>query len=349
MKISDLEFYLVELPRTAPHAPLRALLVRIATFRGIEGWGEARLAWRADELVARRETLLPTLADRSIFDVEELHRLDGLSPPALVSALEMAMWDAIGQAVRQPLCHLWGGLYRKRVPLAVELPLDSREEVVARARQMTDQGFHIQTVRASGDWRADLALLSAVRDAVGDRNEFRLDGNGLYDGEAARELCAELEAVGLQFFRDPLRSEDIAELAALRRQTNVPLAVSRGIRGPADVLAIDRARAVPYVVFDLDTVGGLNAARKCVIVAEAAEVAPLLDARDCLGLATAAMSQLAAAVPVLRHANPSGYDQLQDDILTEPLEMVGGMSTVPQTPGLGVQVDRAKLDRYSLA
>ena len=63
----------------------------------------------------------------------------------------------------------------------------------------------------------------------------------------------------------------------------------------------------------------------------------------------AAALHLASATPTLSGANESAYHQLQDDVLAEPLELLGGMMTVPQGPGLGIDVDRAKVEQYSIA
>ena len=72
MKINDLEFYLVDVGQTGSSTPIRSLLVRINTTKGVEGWGESGLAWRAGELSARRAALLPVLEGRSLYDIEEL-------------------------------------------------------------------------------------------------------------------------------------------------------------------------------------------------------------------------------------------------------------------------------------
>ena len=346
MKISDLDFHLVEVPRTAPLGPLRRLLIRVATFRGVEGWGEAAVPWRSDELSGRRAALLPTLADRSIYDIEELIRLDGVAPPALASGLEMALWDVVGRTLGQPACNFWGGLYRKRVPLAVDVIADSREKTVTLARELSEQGFHTQMLPATGNVDDDVATLAAVIEAAGDRTAFRLDGRCRFQGDEARELCRRLEGTDIQFLLDPLADADLLAVASLRRETNVPLAISQGIVGPADVLSIVKTGAARQVVLRLERVGGLASLRRCVAVAEAAEATPLVDARDGLGLATAAMAHLAAATPALANANPTGYHQLQDDVLSEPLELADGLVVVPQGPGLGVDVDRAKIDRY---
>ena len=74
----------------------------------------------------------------------------------------------------------------------------------------------------------------------------------------------------------------------------------------------------------------------------------MLDCGDSAGIAAAAMLQLAAATPSLASANECGYPLLKEDVLAEPLELIDGLVTVPQGPGLGVQVDRARLERFQV-
>lgn len=349
MKISELEFYLVQIGCFQADRPVRSMLVRLATDGGLEGWGESSLGWQGVELSARRDALLPVLVGRSIFDIEELRSLEVLRSAPLRCAVEMAFWDLVGRATRQPVCHLFGGGYRRRIPMAVRLDGRHPDRIARVARELAEQGFHCQIVRSSGRAESDLRALLAVRERVGDRAELRLDGAAQYDMQTARDLCGDLESVGLQSFIDPLENATLDQIASLGRQTNVPLAVWRGIGGPADVLSMARCGAAPTVVIELSQVGGLIAARKCATVAEAAGMSVVLGGHPSLGIATAAMLQLAASTPTFSKSNESCYHQLQDDVLTEPMEIIDGMITVPQLPGLGVEVDRAKVERYQVA
>ena len=349
MKINDLEFYLVEIARTELEEPVRSLLVRLATDTGAEGWGEAGLQWRAGELPARRKALLPVLAGRSIFDIEDLLALEVLGSPPLRCAVEMACWDLIGRATRQPLCNLLGGGYRWRIPLAVRLTGSRPDRVAEVARAMAEQGFHAQIVTSCGRPEQDLRTLAAVRAAAGGRIELRFDGRSTYDLEAASDLCAELEYDSPKFFLDPLNTRDLFTLATLGRQTSVPLAVWRAIQSPADVLAAVRCGAAPFIVVGLEQVGGIAAARRCAAVADAGGVSAVLGSGPSLGIATAALLQLAAATPIFSGPSECACHQLKDHVLSEPLEIVEGMMAVPQAPGLGVEVDRAKVERYQVS
>ncbi len=346
MKISDLELFLVRIQRDGTEVPVRSLLVRLATDSGLEGWGEAHIGWRPVELAPRRAARLSTLAGRSIFDVEALLELDGIDPP-LACALEMASWDLIGRAAGQPVCHLFGGGYRTRVPVAIRLPrrLDAAAD---QARGLAERGFHTQIVTSCGEPDLDAKTLAVVREAVGARVELWFDAVEHFDLYEARDLCRELESSGPRFVVDPLSAGDFDCVAWLRRQSNLPPAVARRIHGPADVLAMIRSGAAGYAIVNLEKVGGMVRSRKCAAVSEAGGVTALLAGGASLGIAVAAMLHVAASTPGFASGNECSYHQLRDDVLTEPLEMVGGMMTVPQAPGLGIEVDRAKIERYQV-
>lgn len=348
MKINDLEFYLVSVGQMDSPAPIRSLLVRIATSAGVEGWGESGLGWRVGELAARREALLSVLAGRSIYDIEELHVMESLAPQPLRSAVEMAVWDALGRALRQPLCNLLGGYYRRRVPVSIRLAGRKAAMAAQIARELAEQGFHTQTISASGKPDEDLKTLAAIREMVGDRIALRLDGMAHYDLETARDLAAGMEAAGLQFFLDPLATRELHPVASLGRQTSVPLAIWRAIHGPADVLAAVRCNAASFLMIDLEQVGGIVPARTCAAIAAAGGVVPVLGGRPSVGIATAAMLHVAAATSAFSTSNELAPRQLRDTVLADSLEITDGMITVPQSFGLGVTVDRGKVEELAI-
>jgi L-Ala-D/L-Glu epimerase len=346
MKIHDLELFLVAMTQGGSPAPTRSLLVRLATASGLEGWGEAAVEWRTGELGPRREALLAALAGRSVFDIEELHTLDALSHAPLRSAVEMAAWDLLGRVLRQPLCNLLGGYYRRRAPASVRLTGCHPKTAAPVARELAEQGFHTQTIVSGGRPDEDAKTLAAVRETVGDRIELRFDGQGRFDLETARDLCADLEFEKLQCFFDPLAAPDLHALAALGRQTNVPLAAWRAIRSPADLWTAARCNAAPLVVVDLEQVGGIAPARACAAVAAAAGLKPLLGVRASLGIATAAMLHLAAATPAFSISSEIDAGAFRDSVLVDSFEVVDGMTPVPEGHGLGIEVDRTKVERH---
>jgi len=346
--INELELLAVEIGRNESAEPVRSLLIRMTTDSGTEGWGEAELRWRAEELGPREDLLLSALAGRSVFDTEELQTSELLEAAPLRSAVEMACWDLLGRTVGRALCQLQGGNYRRRVPLAVRLSGGNTQRTVQLARELVDQGFHTHLLSSTGRPEQDVMTLRAIREGGGDRLELRLDAAGAYDAETARDLCEELDGLGIELVIDPLATEELYPVASLRRQTNVPLAVWRAIHGAGDVLAAVRSGAAGCVVIDLQRIGGILPARRCAAVAQAGGIMALLAGATSVGVATAAMLQLAAATPALACLSEAVYHQLRDDVLVERLETTDGMLVVPQGPGLGVEVDRRKIERYQV-
>jgi len=349
MEIRDSEFFLVEIDRIDSSHKDRTVVVRLVTNRGLEGWGESAVGWRAGEVAAWRQALLPVLAGRDVFDVEETTQLEALGPPGLRSAVEMALWDLIARALDQPLCNLLGGAYRRRIPTAVRLPVLEADQVADAAHSLAEQGFHSQILNSCGRLEDDLRIWRTVRQAVGRRTEVRLDLAEQFDSDTARDLCAELEADSPQFVLDPLAEGGLPAQAALARQTTVPLGAWRPIRSPADLLQAVRCGAVSWAVVDVDRVGGILAARKCAAVAEAGSIPVLLAGGPSLGIAAAALLQVAAATPAIGGLLECSALQLRDHLLAESLEATESTIPVPQGPGLGVEVDRAKVEHYQVA
>jgi len=348
MKIRDVEMIVVggeEKKSSVGEQPPQSLLVRLSTSEALEGWGEACLERPITHPAARREALAAVLIGRSVFDVEELSQVEALQHSAIRTAVEIALWDLLGRVLRQPLCNLWGGYYRRRIPVSVRLAGHSAETTIRLARELAEQGFHTQTILSSPQPEEDLEKLRTIRELVGERVTLRYDGQGLFTPETAGDFCAALEAEALQFLLDPFHVAELHSVAALGRQTNVALGVCRSIHGPADVLRAVRCGAGRFAAIDLDRVGGISPARACAIVAAAGEISPLLYVRAGLGVALAAMLHLAAAMAVFNTAHEVAVLQPRLGLLRRQLEISDGMITVPQGPGLGVEIDRSKLER----
>ncbi len=349
MRIADLDFHLVEVPRTDQLPPVRSLLVRLATDDGLEGWGEGAVSWRPNELLQRRDFILPSLAGRSVFDVEELHAVEALASPPLRAAVEMACWDLVGKITGQPLCRLWGGEYRQRIPVAARLTGRWPARLAWMARELSGHGYLAQIIELTGEAALDRQIVNEVREAAGEGVQLRIDAQAKLTNDAARSFCREIEGQQVQCLIDPLTTHELQQIAALARQTSVPLCAWRTVRSPADLLNVVRCEAGTHAVIDPEQLGGISAARACIQIGAAAGLTLMLGSRPSLGLATAAMLHLAAATPGLTAAHESSYHRLSGDILAEPLAVVNGMMTVPQCAGLGVEVDRAQIERYSLA
>ncbi|GAB6164528.1 enolase C-terminal domain-like protein [Thermostilla marina] len=350
MQISDLEFHWIPLREAYAEScgtrPIRGLLlVRLISDGGLEGWGETPTSWREDETASRREHCLPLVAGRSVFAVEELLRLDGLDDFGLRCALEVACRDLIGKVAGQPLCHLSGGMFRDRVPVAVRVEGDAVDAAVVRAREFLEAGFTTQVLVASGRLEEDCRRFLAVREAVPDHIDVQLDAMCRYTMDDARELCASLEEFGNPVVIDPVAEGDLDAVTRLQRQVNVPLAVKRGIREPADVLRLLRSGEMKRVIIDPIRVGGMTRVRECAVVAGSGGLTAALAVSTAAGPATAAMIHTAASTPAVSGCLECPVVSMLELGITGPWEVVDGMVHVPDGPGLGIDVDLQRLDR----
>lgn len=346
MEISDLELFEVQIGRGDGEAPARSTLICVSTNSGRQGWGEAPLIWHLDQLPQRRQALLAALSGRSVFSAGDLAESNVLDSAPLCCAVEMAMWDIVGQVAGQPLCNLWGGAYRARIPLAVKLLGDASLRNQHLAREMIEHGFHSLVFSAGDEADETAAALDLLRDLVGQGCDIVLDGGTMFSPDAALRICAALPEGVLTCFIDPVRDANLTAISSIAGLTTVPLGLDRSIRGPRDAMTAIRNGGVRWLVVQPHRVGGLLASQRTSHVTCAGGLTAALDMTGSVGVAMAAMLQLAAALPGLDHNQHTDYPRLADDVLSRPLVIVDGMAALPRGPGLGIEVDRDKVDRY---
>jgi L-alanine-DL-glutamate epimerase-like enolase superfamily enzyme len=356
MKIIDLQALRVRIPQKPPIAPYQsryragtskeALLVRLATDTGLVGWGETPDDWIDKSFEGTSQNLLrQQVLGRDPFDLEAWYAENTLGS-YLASGVEMAMWDLIGQATRQPLYKLLGGAVRTKVELAACMGIRPYGEAKAIAKQYVEMGFSTLKTKAGRDAREDLEMVRGIRDGVGDRLKLRIDPNMGYTPDVALSLARDLEPYHLEYFEQPMHRTLIAESARMRRQTKTPLALNESVTTPEVVLQILQLRAADVLLPDTYQGGGLLAVKKAAALCEAAGVPCVFHCAHDLGLKTAAMLHVVASSPGFTLANDCTYYGLEDDIITPLHRIAGGFMKVPDGPGLGVAVDETKLAKY---
>ncbi len=194
--------------------------------------------------------MLASLAGRSVFGIAELMTTEFAHDPALASAVELALWDLVGQLAGQPLSNLWGGAYRTHVPLAVRIDAVDFLANEQLAGELVEHGHHNLVLASSGDVQRDADAVAQLHAIAGAGCAISLDGQSRYSPDAALRLCSLLPAGVVSQFLDPLAGDDLADLCSLARLALVPLAVSRAIRDERQVMAIARAGGIDGVVID---------------------------------------------------------------------------------------------------
>jgi L-rhamnonate dehydratase len=329
------------------------LLVRVETADGTVGCGETICLLEFVEPVLRR-TIIPLALGEDAFDIERLVRkVEGAgyyhhkrAMVAALAGLEMALWDVVGKQAGLPLYKLWGGAFRRDVPMIAYLMASSIDRLVADAAQYVERGFGTIKLKIGIDERSDIEIVRAVREAVGPDVRIRADVNGAWTIGTAKRQLRKLEQYDLEYVEQPLPLEDLAGHAALRRMTSIPIALDESAYTLQDVMAIIRADAADVILLDAHEAGGLNQARKAAAVCEAAGLPVTLHCGGELGVSTAANLHLASTLPNLLLAIDSQYHNQNGEVVTEPFRYERGAMRAPDAPGLGVELDAEQVARF---
>lgn len=334
------------------------VLVEIETDAGVTGLGESLGAPGGAAVAAALAQVTPDLIGHDPFDiarlVERLHRkhFAGVGPAnqrrhsnQILAGVELALWDAVGKALGQPVHRLMGGAVRDEIAYFAFIQGDGPEEVGAHARELVGQGFAVFYLKVGRGEQLDLANVRAVRAAIGERR-LRLDANEAWDTLTARRMIARLQPFAPEFLEQPSPAESPAALARLRKVSPVPIAADQLISTAQQVLEVCRHEAADVIVLGIHETGGLLGMRKAAAVAEAAGLNICLHGCYESGITTCASNQVAATLANLDDGNQIMVQLLQEDIVASPLlETQDGWLPVLEGPGLGFELDRDAVAR----
>lgn len=328
------------------------LIVELTLANGVKGYGETICLLEFIEPVLIN-TIFPIALQHCAQDVERFTRhVFGAgyyhhkrAAVMAMAAVEMAMWDAQGRVAGQPLCNLWGGVYREQVEVAAYLFGTSAEHLQESASRFLDMGYRSFKVKIGMDTASDISNVAAVRKTVGDL-PLRADVNSAWTPGTARRTLERLRSFDLQYIEQPLELDDLQGHADLRRMQAVPVALDESAYTLADVGNIVRAGAADVILLDPHEIGGLWQTIKAAAIAESAGIPVSLHSGGELGFSQAAYIHLAASIPNMSISIDSERAYLLDDVVTMTPVLQNGSFTVPDEPGLGVDPDFARIARF---
>jgi O-succinylbenzoate synthase len=232
----------------------------------------------------------------------------------------------------------WPAPVRDRVPVNVTVPAvgpRQAHDIVTRSGCRTAK---VKVAEPGQPEAADLDRVEAVRDALGPDGQLRVDANAAWDVDQAARMLRALGKFGLEYAEQPCAT--LAELAELRRRTDVPLAADESIRRAEDPLAVRAAGAADIVVIKAQPLGGVRAALE---IAESAGLPAVVSSAVESSVGLAAGVALAAALPELDHAcGLATMSLLVGDVTTDPLAEENGL-----LPVRAARPDAAQLVRWS--
>ena len=341
MKIESYKIYKVSIPTRRRHTWASStadvgqgwVILEVKTDDGIVGYGEATTMpeWGGDfgryygesyetTEVVIRDKLFPAIMGMDPFDIDLIHHRMDKAIRGFVyakAAIDIALYDIMGKALDKPVYKLLGGQHRKAIPIAHSLAVGPHINILVDA----NQGY------------------PTAKDAI--------------------KWGKRMDRFDLQYLEQPVEGFD--QLREVTRMLEVPVCADESCWTPTDALDIVAKHAADYISIYVTKAGGLYPARTVAKIAECAGIRCNVNGSGEFGVGTAANLHMAccganidlASVFPITHVEGCPEQTkvaarwYMDDIITKPFQYDDGCLLVPDEPGLGVEIDREKLKKYS--
>lgn len=353
MKITEIKTYLMHAapPGQGGWAARNWLFVKVHTDEGIYGVGEASGWPRVVETAIK--DLSPLIVGEDPFHIERLwnkmfsglmgHGMTGIVGGGALSGIEMALWDIKGKALGVPVWNLLGGKMRDKVRIY------AHAHSTEQARNLVDRGY---TALKTGGITNCVQEVDAIRKEVGEEVDLMVDVHGppWLTTRDAIALGRELEHYDLLFYEDPVAPENIEAIARVAEAVELPIAAGERHAGIYGVRELIEREIIDVVQPDTGRAGGLMQMKKIAAMAEAHYITMAPHDGSLGPVAEMAAVHLMATLPnflILEHLEddvPQRYE-----VMTGQPQVKDSFITVPDEPGLGIDIIEEAIAKYPSA
>lgn len=361
MKITGIETYLVGNPWK------NWLFTRVLTDEGLYGVGEGSLNYFAKTVDTAIHELEHLVLGMDPFQVELIsQRLirDVYSEGAqihmsAVAAIEIACWDIIGKACRQPIYNLWGGRCQGKLRAYANgwyRGPRTPESFGQKAAAVVERGYTALKFDPFGDnWRTlssaeldlSMEIIAAVREAVGKSTDVLIEGHRRFNAVTALQVAQAMAQYRPTWFEEPLDHSNISSMAELARRSPVPIATGESFSNKQQFAELVKHGVVDIWQPEPLNLGGLFATRKVADFVDAhyGVIAP----HSAQGpICSAACVQLSASLPnfFLQEIFDDFNEPWEKYLVDRPIEVVNGYIDIPDRPGLGIDLNMDEIMRH---
>jgi galactonate dehydratase len=358
---------------------LTYVFVQVETDEGLTGWGEittypgtianrtivAALRELADFLRGHDPTRIECIWHTVLRAFTYLGTRGATT--AMLSGVDIALWDIKAQMLGVPIYELLGGAVRDSIPLYTHfLYAPTVEQMVENATAEVERGSRaiktdpfmaaggLSNVRyidgqiERGVENTGVAMIEGIRQAVGPDVEILVDAHALYNVPTAVRLARRLAPCQITWFEEPCPPESYDALAQVRAQVPTPISVGERLYTRFEFLPVLSRHLADYVMPDVTWTGGISELKKIATLAETFYVP--VSPHDASGpINVLAGAQAMMTVPNFyrleaRRVNMSFYNAF----LEQPLQVRDGALVVPSTPGLGARLDVDYLQAHQI-
>jgi L-rhamnonate dehydratase len=369
MRITQVEAIEVRLPESEledkASAAQDALIIKIHTDEGIVGIGEVDSSARVAKAVVEAPMshsvasgLGRLLTGMNPLDIEVINEKLYQSSfyygrravvVHTIGGIDMALWDIAGKYYQQPIYQLLGGAFHKRIrAYASDLFGRDGKETSEKAKRWIDQGF----TAVKFGWapmgqseKLDLDLVEGARLGVGDKNDVFIDAGCCWNTKTAKTRARQFEQYRIFWLEEPLQQDNLDGYRELSQVSNIPIAAGEGEagvhawrdlieRGCIDIAQIDLAR------------NGFTASRKIADMAEFRDMRVVNHFYSTPINLVAGLHWLASRKSAFIFEYCVEETAIRTQLAKPDIKPIEGFVTVPEEPGLGIELNEEALNRY---
>ena len=347
-------------PRTMEEGK-RVILVKMTADDGTVGWGEAGPSrrWSAETThscyTTLKEYLAPVLLGRDPFDIAGLHAAmntelaPGLDPgqPIAKAAIDLAVHDLVCRRLGIPLQDWFGAKGSDRIELSYLVSAPDVAGVEAQVADGLAEGYRAFKVKVGHEPGLDIERARAVL-ALAKGGTVWVDANQGYTLSEALRAARGFEALGIELFEQPIPMGEFYGMKKLLSATSMTIALDEAAMGLPVVIELIRREAVEGLVIKVNKVGGLYYARQLCDLARSAGLGLIGSGLMDAPIGFSASVHLFAAYGLDYPCDLNGPQFIAEDYLKSPVPMEGKFALVPKGPGLGIDIDEAKVKAFAL-
>ena len=363
MKIATLEFIPVSVPYT--HREVSSLvnrdgvtdvIVKATTDTGLVGWGESCSGADVKSVLGALDAMTPFVIGRDPWHSERIrqelwHR--GIwswrqhTACFTYPGIDMALWDICGKAAGLPLYQLFGGKVRERANYFYYCSQGTPEHVAEQARDGVSKGFQVFYLKVGLDIEAELEMVRALRETIGPKGKIRLDANGAWNVNQALRNLARLDEFQIDFVEQPVVQDPLVNMQEVRQGCNMAVSANEGLWTPEDAMRQMEARTADVYCFSPYFTGSLAQFQRLSWFAHYQGLDICRHTHGELGITAQACHHILLTLPNVVEGNQQTAHMMTDDIVVDTIPITNGPDWgVPDKPGIGVEIDQAKLAKY---
>jgi L-alanine-DL-glutamate epimerase-like enolase superfamily enzyme len=337
------------------------VLVKVTDEEGTAGWGEARpsprWSYETPESVITTITkyLTPAIQGMDESDLGEIHKKMNtviapgvqIGQPIAKSAVDIALHDLLCKKRGISLQAYLGSTAVRQIKLGYVITASTVEEAVRQAEEGVNKGYHGFKIKTGIHPHLDMDIVREVA-LIGREKYIWVDANQGWDMETTLELSKQMAKLGVHIIEQPFAANDLTGYQKAVAHSEIPIALDESIYTATDLVQFITLKAIGGLVLKVCRVGGILPSKEIYRIAFN-EGLPLLGSGLTEGrISLTSSCHVFAAAGIQVPVDLNGPQFLADDMVAGKLDYPDRVVPVPTTPGLGIQPDEAKIEKYRL-